>query len=277
MALVMGCGSAAEPPATEVAPPSIVPPPETSLPPPETPVLAPATTTLAPPASLESPPISAVPGFAVEPFPLVLRGVARATLARDPADPQAVVVHGDCDVRVAEPQTGIGGARAREMLAGIGATFSTDEVADDHWALAYTIGSTMRAIQYGLVDQGHTYVCRGDFASAEAQACGAALCASLAATGGPAGTLAHEGGFVASCAVGDLCLQAHEDASAAHQEHCAIVQAPIARGPCPTERPVLGTCTMPDGMQWVYYGGGQLGSHFARTRCGLDHGTFAAN
>src|SRR5690606_3150812 len=110
----------------------------------------------------------------------------------------------------------------------------------------------------------------------EQQACGAALCATLRATGGAAAP-APSGDYVAHCSYETLCTQVRQDVRAALDPTCQMVRQPIQDGPCPATGPDgaarLGACES-RGLTDVYDAAPGWSVERARQQCDELHGTF---
>lgn len=217
----------------------------------------------------------------VTPYPLKLRASRIGT--PDPRAPETVVVEGpSCTVHVAEvhptPGSPVNGNTVRSDLGGVGAEFSRADIADDRWQLAYGMPSGGLSVHHGLVIEGHIYVCRGDYQTPQAQACGAATCETLHGTGGAAAP-APSGEFVAHCSHEALCSQAREEVRGSLPMTCRMVGASVEPGPCPATGPGgsarLGVCES-RGMAYVYYESPTATTESARSQCDQLGGTFEA-
>lgn len=112
-------------------------------------------------------------------FPIAIT-VPGATQAPDPADPGTVVVTGQCAVRVSEA-AGASGAATRARLDVEGATVRSEAIGEGRWALVYDRpGQALpHSVELGIVQDGRTFVCRGDYADPASQVCAVLHCATL--------------------------------------------------------------------------------------------------
>ena len=112
-------------------------------------------------------------------FPIAIT-VPGATQAPDPADPGTVVVTGQCAVRVSEV-AGATGAATRARLDAEGATVRSEAIGEGRWALVYDRpGQPLpHSVELGIVQDGRTFVCRGDYADPATQMCAVLHCATL--------------------------------------------------------------------------------------------------
>lgn len=130
-------------------------------------------------------PIAAQPGsrpegeLALGTFPIAIT-VPGATQAPDPADPGTVVVTGQCAVRISEA-AGASGAATRARLDAEGATVRSEAIGADRWALVYDRpGQPLpHSVELGIVQDGRTFLCRGDYADPATQVCAVLHCATL--------------------------------------------------------------------------------------------------
>jgi hypothetical protein len=117
--------------------------------------------------------------LAIGTFPIAIT-VPGATQAPDPADPSVVVVTGQCAVRVAEVR-GASGAATRTRLTAEGATVRSEAITPERWALVYDRPRQPlpHSVELGIVQDGRTFVCRGDYADPATQVCAVLHCATL--------------------------------------------------------------------------------------------------
>ena len=143
---------------------------------PPAPAAAPAPTAAAGPAQPGARPEGEL---ALGAFPIAIT-VPGATQAPDPADPGTVVVTGQCAVRVSEA-AGATGAATRARLDAEGATVRSEAIGADRWALVYDRpGQRLpHSVELGIVQDGRTFVCRGDYADPATQVCAVLHCATL--------------------------------------------------------------------------------------------------
>jgi hypothetical protein len=136
------------------------------------------------------------------------------------------------------------------------------------------------SVQNGLLVDGHTYLCRGTYANAEQQSCGATTCAHMRAAAGMAAAPAPTGAMVAHCASGALCNQAVEASRDVLAMSCGLTGSPVEAGPCADAlggAPRLGVCTVVGGTEWVYYAAAGATLESAQAQCGRLSGTFSTN
>jgi len=134
----------------------------------------------APPAPTPAQPGARPEGeLALGTFPIAIT-IPGATQAPDPADPGTLVVTGQCAVRVSEV-AGATGAATRARLDAEGATVRSEAIGEGRWALVYDRpGQPLpHSVELGIVQDGRTFVCRGDYADPATQVCAVLHCATL--------------------------------------------------------------------------------------------------